>query len=313
MSTIVTHQNPDWDAIASVWLLKRYGGETLANEPVTFVNTGNPDQETLRVAVAVVDTGKVFDPSNWRFDHHQLPGNEANDTCAAKQVYEYLGILWESYEGPQASNARLDHLAPLVDLIFCGDTGRPQANFSRELGIHALLSSFKAQEQRPSDEAILTYGFSLLDLLDGRLRHQAEARSELDQKVVYKSADNRLWAIRHGSISSTFAAYEQGATVVVFEGEPIKDNGAVISYPIGVMRQGEATSPNVGDLVQSILIEANEDKVDLPQNDFEELESWFRHPAGFFAGRGTGKATDPRPVDVSLGNVARLVDKVWVR
>ena len=52
---IVTHTNPDMDAITGVWLLKRFGG--LEDEPVKFVNTGNPDVEMLDKAVAVVDTG----------------------------------------------------------------------------------------------------------------------------------------------------------------------------------------------------------------------------------------------------------------
>ena len=65
---IVTHTSPDLDAIASVWLLKRFGN--MENEPVGFVNTGNPDQEMLSKAKAVVDTSKVHNEATLR----QNPG-----------------------------------------------------------------------------------------------------------------------------------------------------------------------------------------------------------------------------------------------
>lgn len=297
---IVTHQNPDMDAIAGVWLLKRFGG--LEDWPVEFVNTGNPDQSKLTAAIAVVDTGKKLDAINLRFDHHHLPGADANNVCAALQVYQSIKNF-----------AEIAHLKPLIDLVFAGDTGRPEADASRKLGIHALLSGFKAQftEQnsgiRLSDDAVLTYGFCLLDTLEVRLRKQAEARAELEEKTIYKSQDGLLWAIRHGSTSSSFAAFEAGARLVVFEGQPVEVDGGT-TYPVGIMRAGEWQSPHVGDLVGYLLGAWG---VSTPICN--ELRDWYQHEAGFFAGRGTPKAPIFKPIEIDLKILAAEFDAAWDR
>lgn len=82
--TIVTHINPDLDALSSVWLIRRYlpgfqgedvsyafvpAGKTLGDEPVDSL----PD-------VVHVDTGRGI------FDHHQI----AEKLCAFLQIYTYL-------------------------------------------------------------------------------------------------------------------------------------------------------------------------------------------------------------------------------
>ena len=44
-----------------------------------------------------------------------------------------------------------------------------------------------------------------------------------------------------------------------------------------------------------------------------ELKSWFCHPGGFFAGRGTAKAPVFNPVIIDLNELAQLIDKEWKR
>lgn len=81
--TIVTHFNPDLDAVASVWLIKRFlpgwkearvefvpAGKTLDNQPVDS-----------NLNVLHVDTGLG------RFDHHQTD----KYICSAKIVLKWLG------------------------------------------------------------------------------------------------------------------------------------------------------------------------------------------------------------------------------
>lgn len=301
---IVTHQNPDLDAITGVWLLKKFG--YMAEQDIRFVNTGNPDPQLLASASAVIDTGKVYDPKVFRFDHHHLSGNAANETCATKQVYEHLRTC--------RVTKPIDHLRSLIDIVFAGATGRPEANASRGLGLHAIFSGWKAwwSEQNPgerlSDQVALAYGFGLLDVLEVRLRKQAGAKAELAEKTVYLSDDGLVRAIKHGSSGSTFAAYEEGARLVLFEGEPIEVEGGT-TYPVGIMRAGEWQEPHVGELVQEVM-------ADLDNNDNginAEFENWFCHSAGFFAGRGTAKAPVFEPVTIDLGQLAKIIDRSWKR
>lgn len=295
MSVIVTHTNPDWDAITSVWLLKRYSN--LANAEIHFVNTGNPDLALLVLADAIVDTGKEYDPSRLRFDHHQLPGEASNNTCAARQVWEHL-------RGQDTI-----HLSILIDLILDGDTGRKEASWSRDLGIHALLSGYKSSYRQAynsfaPDSDIMAWGFGVLDILDVRLKEQIKIKTELAEKVIYKSKDGLVWAIKYGSAGSSFAAFEEGARLVVFEGEPLEVEGG-LTYPIGIMRSGEWNEPHTGNLVKYLL----EKPID--QTIKEELSTWFLHPAGFFSGRGTAKAPVFKQVSIDLAQLALLVNLAW--
>ncbi len=297
---IVTHTSPDWDAITGVWLLDRYHKSGIM---VDYVNTGNPDREALQEAFAVVDTGGAFDPDDLRFDHHQFKGARASETCATEQVFNFLR---------GGNHLELEYLRPLIDLVLAGDTGRAGAAESRQLGIHAQLSSFKAsvRGQEDSDEMTMNFGFSILNALVSHLEAQAKAKAELAKKVVYKSDDGLIWAIKHGSIGSSFAAYEEGAVLVVFEGSSIEVADGT-TYPIGVSRKGEATWPNVGGLIEGIA----EQKLYQSDNDpmAQELDRWFCHPAGFFAGRGTPKSPVFAPIKVELVELAKAIDGAWTQ
>lgn len=295
---IVTHVAPDWDAIASVWLLKRYGG--MADADVVFVNTGAPDPAAIDAATAVVDTGRVFDPARLRFDHHQLPGNAANETCAAHQVFMSL-IVDAAHDTPRWRE--LMAIDPLVHLIYAGDTGKPEANESRQRGIHALLSNKK--RQGADNYALLAYGFDLLDNLAQSLISQNEALKSLAWHTVYRSDDGLVVALLNAPHGATFAAHEAGARLVVF--------ADYSKNAIGVMRGGEGQDVHVGGLVSSLLNDYDCGLDEITPDLYDELATWYRHQAGFFAGRGTDKAPSDTPILVKVSDVAAAIDKAWTR
>ena len=265
-----------------------------------FINMAAPDADLLAHATYVVDCGGVYDPATGRFDHHQL-GN-ANDTCAAYMVYEFL--IFRKIE--------VEYLKPLVELVYQGDIFGSGAKQSQQLGIHALLSAYK--HEKHTDLEILHWGFELLDDLAGLLNRRAVASVELAEKTVYTSADGLLIAVSGGGQTVTRAAEETGVRLVVFLGKPIEDTeGNIVSRPVGINRMGgfEVKSPHCGDLVTDAITLA------LVRNDKEvvkELESWFRHGSGFFAGRGTGKAMNPSSISGECFlAIAYLLDEVWKR
>jgi hypothetical protein len=295
---IVTHTSPDWDAIGAVWFLKRYGG--LAEDEVVFVNTGNPDPEALEQATAVVDTGREYDPARLRFDHHQFPGRQANDDSAALMVYADVvnpqGMPW---------------LEDIALLIFAGDTGKPDfgADWSRHIGIHALLSALKARRDL-DDAALLNTGMWMLDLLAEHLKARYEARATLDRFTVYRSTDGLVRGLRGAPQGATFAAYEDGARLVVFTSESEE------TVAVGVMRGGESQEPDAGALVRGLLQDGECEAPWAPHWDsaeYREMVRWFLHPAGFFAGRGTAKAPDATPLTADFIAICRFIDTAWKR
>lgn len=297
---IVTHTSPDWDAIGAVWLLKRFGG--LADAPVAFVNTGNPDPTILASAAAVVDTGREYDPARRRYDHHQFPGADANLDCATSIVF-----------ADEVNSPTTFYLEPLVKLIYDGDTGKPGANESRERGIHALLSAKKTLKW--SDAQLLEWGMAILDDLELSLRMRAIGRQTLTKHTVYRSDDGLVVALKDAPPHATSAAHEAGARLVLFQSASEGTNA------IGVMRAGEQREPSCGDLVRSILDYAPAIRMKqtvatttvAAQAVFDELRTWYLHEAGFFAGRGTAKAPDSRPIEADLVDIAAAIDAAWHR
>lgn len=84
MKTIVTHMNPDLDALSSVWLIRRYLPGFDGEEVIyTFVPAGQTKDSALPDAdplIVHVDTGRGM------FDHHHIP----EKICAFRQIYLYL-------------------------------------------------------------------------------------------------------------------------------------------------------------------------------------------------------------------------------
>src|SRR5690349_2959409 len=90
MKLLVTHRAPDLDAIASVWMLRRFDARNFADAKLYFVNAG----ETIDLRTAAdlgfspeeithTDTGKG------QFDHHQAERGMLR-VCATSLVYDYV-------------------------------------------------------------------------------------------------------------------------------------------------------------------------------------------------------------------------------
>lgn len=292
---IVGHTSPDWDCIGAIWLLMRYGG--MDGAEVRFVNTGAPDQTLLATADAVVDTGRAYEPSRRRFDHHHFPGADAGECCATSLVHDYL------------HGDKPHYLDDLVMLIWAGDTGRRThgAEHSRIVGIHALLSAHKAQ--KAGDLAVLAWGMATLDDLAEHLQARHEARAMLESCTVYRSPDGLLVALQEAPQHASTAAFEAGARLVVFQ----HSDPTIPTNAIGIWRAGERQEPHCGGLVSSLLNDYNCGLDDISPAIYDELCTWYRHEAGFFAGRGTAKAPDARPIAIELADVARAIDTAWHR
>jgi uncharacterized UPF0160 family protein len=143
----VTHTNSDGDSALFAWLVSRFPRH-FEETTHKFINLAAPAPELLAFADFVGDCGGKYDPERGRFDHHQLLPAEARSTCAAKMLFDYL----ISY------GYKIEYLTPLVLLIWQGDIMSQESEQSRELGLHALLSAYKAE--RHSDPEILDFAWA---------------------------------------------------------------------------------------------------------------------------------------------------------
>jgi len=299
---IITHTAPDMDAITSCWLLQRFGGLNAAE--IRFVNTGNPDPELLASAEAVVDTGKIYDPTKNRFDHHQ----DAKLKSATYLVADTLRTRGGHEEA-------LREIWPLIVLIDEADRGiwSSGSSQSRVHGLHAIFSG--GLPSGMSDLGMLAWGYQLLDSLFTTYQRRAEGRAALTEHLVYESDDGLLLAIKDAPRSATSAAFERGARLVLF--------ADTTSNAIGLQRSSEWATPHAGDLVERLAerlaawaaapVDDDGFEPDLAQALGAELDTWFKHPVGFFAGRGTAKAPSNEPISIGLVTLATLLDDHWNR
>jgi len=294
---ILTHVAPDFDAIGYAWLMIKFA-PGFKDARITYTSVSTPGHDLLNRADSVGDIGGEYDPERRRFDHHHLPGSESTATCATRMVWEWLG----------EQGIDLEYLAPLIEVIYQGDIGHIDP-----VGIHSQMGGWKICNKDAgrilTDNDVMGYGIRILTMNELWLRRQSENAAELEEKVVYKSDDGLLWVIRHGSIGSSFAAYDQGARLVAFEAKPIELADGSTTYPVGISRAPEWKTPHIGQIVKQAIAMGQPSHRKMA----EELETWFNHPAGFFSGRGTAKAPCPDSLKVDIVDLAKRINMSWKR
>jgi len=135
LKRIITHTNPDLDAIVSAWLAQDFLFQKDRSE-VLFVSRKVPEN-LMRYADCAVDVGNTYCTENYRFDHKPPAFQDRNSTCATRLIWEYLlGI-----------GVAVAHLKPLVEITYQGDTHRnsPALKQSRINGPHAELTRLKTE------------------------------------------------------------------------------------------------------------------------------------------------------------------------
>jgi len=204
MKTIVTHLSPDLDAIASVWLIKKYLPNWNDAE-VKFVPSGttldnqSPDSDK---DVIHVDTGLG------KFDHHQT-----NDyTSATKLVYKYLmgrDYIDEKEIKPLEKIIEYvnstDHFAE----VFYSDPEADRYDFM----IRQLVDGLKVIN---SDEAkLMEIIFLLLESALIVFKNKVNAEEEINRGFVFKSYLGRSLALESKNEEAVKLALKKGFTLVI--------------------------------------------------------------------------------------------------
>lgn len=204
MKTIVTHLSPDLDAIASVWLIKKYltdwdnaeiklvpAGTTLNNEP--------PDDNK---DIIHVDTGLG------RFDHHQTNLY----TSATKLVYKYLLGRDLIDENEIKALERVieyvnstDHFAE----VFYSDPDADRYDFM----VRQLVDGLKVINR---DEAkLIEIIFLLLEAALIVFKNKVNAEEEIKNGFVFKSYLGRSLALESKNEEAVKLALKKGFSLVI--------------------------------------------------------------------------------------------------
>jgi len=125
----------------------------LANPALTILRSRDVAQ--LDAADILFDVGRVFNPSNCRFDHHQLEYAEARENGIP---YSSFGLIWnelgETLCDSAAAASRVDiALVQGVDAIDCGVTISKEIMPVKLMSISAVLGSFNpGWQDSPSND-----------------------------------------------------------------------------------------------------------------------------------------------------------------
>ena len=271
---IVTHENPDMDAIGAVWLFRKFGDQEMQKAEVAFVKAG----DTLEIGnddLIHVDTGLG------QFDHHQ-PGNRER-TSATKLVYEYLVAKNKNLEADEA-------LARVIDFINETDhfasVNWPEPTADRYLfGMEELLAGLRSG-QRFGDLELISFGSVCYDGIYTAMKMRVAAEEDLKTNgEEFETKWGKAYAIENQNDEVMKLAMKQGYQVVVR-----KDK-----------QQGNVRIKAVPDKGIDLSLVYEEIK------GRDDQGTWYLHPSGTMLLNGSTKRSDQKPTSLTLQEVVEIV------
>lgn len=280
---LVTHTNPDLDAIGAAWLWLRFDEEHTRETQLYFVPAGQTIPSDVLAAQQLKETEVVHvDTGMGRFDHHQ-PGNMAYDSATLK-VYEYLGDLYPDY----LQNEALKRLVKLINASDHFDScWWPEADHDRyTLMLEEILKGLRSHRHF-NDRELVEFGMVCLDGVYAAMRIKVSAEEDLEHLgQPFQSPWGKGLAIENKNDEVIKLAQKRGYRLVVR-----KDAAA------GHMR-----------------IKAVPDqKIDLTPL-YEEIKtvdqtgSWFFHPARTMLINHSEKSVHGKPTPLSLQRVVGMIE-----
>ena len=193
MKIIVTHMSPDWDAITSVWLIKKYlagwqeadvkfvpAGQRLNNLKLRTKNLeqNDPIETSGEDEVIHVDTG--LGP----LDHHQT---QDKNVSAASRTWDYVQSQFrEAHDKltPEHNEAVSRIVKVVVDIDHFGEVfWHDAASDIYEFSLLGVLEGLK-YEKPGQDPLYLKFGINCLNALTAEFENRIWAEREIREKGI---------------------------------------------------------------------------------------------------------------------------------
>jgi len=207
MKKVVTHINPDLDAVTAVWLIKRFlpGWEEAEIAFCKHQSTydGKPVDSNPNILHVDVGLGKL--------DHHQL--EEA--ISAPKLCFDYIK---KQRKGQSFKELDEKALVQIIEVATEVDNARdlnwPETATSRNnFYLHILIAGIRGMAG--SDEEVMTFGLKGMDAVFHQIKKSIDAREELKKGVEFKSQWGKAIAIETGNDSVLWEGEKKGYCLVV--------------------------------------------------------------------------------------------------
>ncbi len=307
MKIIVTHTSPDWDAIGSVWLLKKYlagwdqaqvrfvpAGEGIGNQELRIKlarqlagnQGGDPVEKMGQDEVLHVDTG--LGP----LDHHQTSDN---NVCGMSLTWDYVVSELEK-NGHKFTPEHLEAITRIVKIIVNIDHfgevywSDPAADY-HEFSLLGLLDGIKLLKQN-QDDYYVEFGINCLNAMAVNFENRIWAEKEIDRAPQFQTRYGT--GIGFETINDTVLklAQKKGFVITVRK-DPRKGYVRIKTLP--------ATADNKGaDLT-------------LAYEQLKKIDpdaTWFLHVSKKMLLNGTPKNPKMRPTKLSLSDIIKVLEKL---
>jgi hypothetical protein len=271
---IVTHINPDLDAVASVWLLKRFlpGWEEAEIDFVAVTKIANVDSDP-NVLYVDIGLGKL--------DHHQT----GKFLSAAQLCFNFIK---KSRRGKKLSPLDEEVLKRVVKVVTEVDNARDlswqEVKQDRyKFYLHTLISGIRGLAG--SDPEAMSFGLKALDAVILNLKNKIRAEEELKEGIKFETPWGQAVALESGNEEVLWEGETQGFCLVVRKDS---ETGAVRIY---------ARFDKGVDLTKAY----NEFKKQDPEAD------WFLHASKKLLLNQASVNPDMRPTKLKLEQIVKVL------
>jgi len=300
MKIIVTHMSPDWDAIGSVWLIKKFlpgwmeaevkfvpAGQRLSNKKPSSTTTKDPIEIIGDDEVIHVDTGLT------PLDHHQT--HDVN-ISASSLAWDYvrLEIL---KAGDSLTKEHIEAVSRIVKIIV--DTDHFKEVFWKdakldyhEFSLLGLLEGFKL-EKPGKDSEYIKFGIECLNALIHTFENRIWAEKEIKQKGVEFKTRHGLGMGFETLNDTVLKLAQKMGYVLVVRKDPRKGYVRIKALPSTEGERG----------LDLTLAYEQLRKIDPDA-------TWFLHISKKMLLNGTPKNPKMRPTKLSLGDIIKVLEKL---
>lgn len=305
---IVVHSNPDQDAVASVWLIKRFfGGWDEAD--VLFVPAGEtifsfrekaPDaysyiKDLDRAEILTADTGFGS------FDHHQ----DNRDTCAARLIYEALVAAYEAdrmgepYEvegviitpkrfGKEALNRMTNHIKDIDHYreVYYSDADSDKYYFMLSEMLDGLNLVYNTTGA--GDEQVISFGLSALDGIYRMMQNRIGAETEIEETEPITAETKYGTAVGYDtSNDSVLDLLQKQGNPIVVRKDPRKGYIRIKSLP------------DKGIDLEPVYLQLKKE---------DAKARWFLHSSHAMILNGSTKNPNMKPTSLSLKHIMNVIE-----
>lgn len=310
MKIVVTHASPDWDAITSVWLVKRFM-PNWENAKVMFVPAGervkgskmqvpnnNLDDAIERIGqdeVMHVDTG--MGP----LDHHQT---SSMSECGASRTWDFVK---QHHEAGDKWFVRADAIERIVNIIVGIDHfqevyWKDAAADYHEFSLLGLLEGLKYQKPG-DDEFFILFGMECLDAMVYDFENRAWAEKEIQEKgIVFDTKWGKGIGIETMNDTVLKLAQKMGYTVVIRK-DPRSGFVRIKTMPEMAETESRIKNQELSKGVDFTLVSEKLKKMDPDA-------TWYLHVSKKMLLNGTTKNPNMVPTKLSLQQIIDVVKEV---